>query len=35
MEANTLKRLTFVVGMSYGMLEAGINILAGIDYEPL
>ncbi|MCW2118836.1 DNA cytosine methyltransferase [Flavobacterium sp. 7A] len=21
-------------GMSYGMLEAGINVLAGIDYEP-
>ncbi len=36
-EANTLKAVDFFCGgggMSYGMLEAGINVLAGIDYEP-
>jgi DNA (cytosine-5)-methyltransferase 1 len=36
-EANTLKAVDFFCGgggMSYGMREAGINVLAGIDYEP-
>jgi len=36
-EANTLKAVDFFCGgggMSYGMLEAGINVLAGIDFEP-
>lgn len=34
---NTLKAVDFFCGgggMSYGMLEAGIKVLAGIDYEP-
>lgn len=33
----TLKAVDFFCGgggMSYGMLEAGVNVLAGIDYEP-
>ncbi len=36
-EVNTLHAVDFFCGgggMSYGMLEAGINVLAGIDYEP-
>ncbi|MDG2431088.1 DNA cytosine methyltransferase [Flavobacterium sp.] len=36
-EAIPLKAVDFFCGgggMSYGMLEAGINVLAGIDYEP-
>jgi DNA (cytosine-5)-methyltransferase 1 len=36
-KAKTLKAVDFFCGgggMSYGMLEAGINVLAGIDFEP-
>ncbi|CAD0001626.1 DNA cytosine methyltransferase [Flavobacterium salmonis] len=36
-KTNTLKAVDFFCGgggMSYGMLEAGINVLAGIDFEP-